>query len=50
MSFYCHESQGGPRQRTSDPCSAAEDGVKPQTVEALNHAKASGVPIVVSVN
>lgn len=29
---------------------AADDGVKPQTVEALNHAKASGVPIVVAVN
>ena len=29
---------------------AADDGVKPQTVEALNHAKASGVPIVVGVN
>ncbi len=29
---------------------AADDGVKPQTLEALNHAKASGVPIVVAVN
>ncbi|MDT8284821.1 MAG: translation initiation factor IF-2, partial [Thermovirgaceae bacterium] len=29
---------------------AADDGVKPQTIEALNHAKASGVPIVVAVN
>lgn len=29
---------------------AADDGVKPQTVEALNHAKASGVPIVVAIN
>ena len=29
---------------------AANDGVMPQTVEAINHAKAAGIPIIVAVN
>ena len=29
---------------------AADDGVKPQTVEALDHVRAAGVPIIVAVN
>jgi translation initiation factor IF-2 len=29
---------------------AADDGVKPQTIEAINHAKAAGVPIIVAIN
>jgi translation initiation factor IF-2 len=29
---------------------AADDGVMPQTVEAINHAKAGGVPLIVAIN
>ncbi|XVN41677.1 MAG: translation initiation factor IF-2 [Rickettsia endosymbiont of Argas persicus] len=29
---------------------AADDGIKPQTVEAINHAKAANVPIIVAIN
>jgi translation initiation factor IF-2 len=29
---------------------AADDGVQPQTIEALNHAKAAGVPIIIAIN
>ena len=29
---------------------AADDGIKPQTVEAINHAKAAGVSIIVAIN
>ncbi len=29
---------------------AADDGVKPQTVEAINHAKSAGLPIIVAIN
>lgn len=29
---------------------AADDGVKPQTIEAINHAKTSGVPVIIAIN
>ena len=29
---------------------AADDGVMPQTIEAINHAKAAGVEIIVAIN
>src|SRR3546814_19124994 len=28
----------------------ADDGLKPQSIEAINHAKAAGVPIIVAIN
>lgn len=29
---------------------AADDGIKPQTIEAMNHGKAAGVPVIVAIN
>ena len=29
---------------------AADDGIMPQTIEAINHAKAANVPLIVAIN
>ena len=29
---------------------AADDGVRPQSIEAISHARAAGVPIIVALN
>ena len=29
---------------------AADDGIMPQTIEAINHAKAAEIPIIVAIN
>lgn len=42
--------QGAPVPDIAILVVAADDGVQPQTVEAISHAKAAGVPIIVAIN
>lgn len=51
-----HEAFTSMRERGADVTDvviivvAADDGVKPQTIEAINHAKAANVPIIIAIN
>ena len=45
-----HEAFTSMRARGAILVVAAEDGIKPQTIESINHAKAAEIPIIVAIN
>ena len=48
--LYLHAGRGAMCTDIAILVVAADDGIMPQTVEAINHAKAAKIPIIVAIN